>query len=221
MNPADLRLPGPAWALDVDTVEAALATDHPVGLTTAEASARLTPRRRRGLPWLGRGVLSWSWCMTVRYVVLVVSLAGLGWAAGASHIAAAFVLFAFAKAVLWGAVLWVALRAFADVEARARPNVLVLRNGREARVAVGSVAVGDIVRLAQGTLVQVDVRLAEVAGLILAGPLGTRCGMVEVAGSTAGGNMACRGDAVRAGRASGIVVPDADRPDRRVWGQAG
>lgn len=207
MNPADLRLPGPAWALDVDTVEAALATNHRVGLTSAEASARLIPSRP-GLPWLGRGVLLWSWRTTVRYIVVVVALAALAWAAGASHIAVAFVFFAFAKAVLWGAVLWVALRAFADVEARARVHVIVQRDGGEARVAVASVAVGDIVRLGPGTLVQVDVRLAEVAGLILAGPLGTRCGVVDVAGSTAGGNMACRGDEVRAGRGIGIVVPE-------------
>lgn len=59
------------------------------------------------------------------------------------------------------------------------------------------------------------------AGLILAGPLGTRYGVVDVVDSMAGGNMACRGDEVRAGRGLGVVVPNAGQRDRRAWRHAG
>jgi hypothetical protein len=112
MTPA-WRLPGPPWALDTDTVEAVLETDHWVGLTSAQVSARQRHRRVNPLRFGGR-VLSWSWLTTWRYVLLVGALAGLAWTVGSTHVAGALVFLAAAKVLLRATLGWVVLRALTE-----------------------------------------------------------------------------------------------------------
>jgi P-type Ca2+ transporter type 2C len=165
------------WRQDAADVAAALDSDPARGLTAAEAAARLArdgpnrldaaeevPRWRR---FLAQFVDPLVFLLIAAIVVSLIAWALEG-ADGVPFDALVIALIIVANAVLGYVQEARAADAVAALQRMAAASAGVVRDGREQRIPVDEVVVGDLLTLAEGDAVAADGRLVEAASLKVA-----------------------------------------------------
>jgi Ca2+-transporting ATPase len=207
------------WAVPVEAVVAALATDPAAGLTADEAAARLARWGPNELVERGRKpawrLLAEQFANTM--ILVLVAAAAVTAAIGDLKDTAVILAIVVLNAVVGFVQEYRAEQAMAALKAMAAPSVQVLRDGHVRLVPAAELVPGDLVVLAQGDVLAADLRLVEAVALrvneaALTGesepvtkatePLPE----VDPSQVAERRNMAFRGTAVTGGRGRGLVV---------------
>ncbi len=165
------------WRRDAMEVAAELSTDVRMGLTSAEAAARL---ERYGPNQLDAAAMVTAWrkflfqfADPLIYLLLVaVVVSFVAWILEGRN-GVPFELIVIAVIIVLNAVLGYvqearAEQAVAALQSMTASTAGVVRNGREERVASAIVVPGDVLLLGEGDAVCADARLVEVASLTVA-----------------------------------------------------
>ena len=166
-----------AWRRDAMEVAAELSTDVRMGLTSAEAAARL---ERYGPNHLDAAAMVTAWrkllfqfADPLIYLLLVaVVVSFVAWILEGRN-GVPFEVIVIAVIIVLNAVLGYvqearAEQAVAALQSMTASTAGVVRNGREERVASADVVPGDVLLLGEGDAVCADARLVEVASLTVA-----------------------------------------------------
>ena len=165
------------WLLGFDAVVAELQTDATVGLTSAEAAARL---ERYGPNQLeaAKAIPAWraflgQFADPLVYLLLAaVVISFVAWLLedrpGLPFDVIVIVAIVTLNAVLGYVQESRAEHAVAALQRMAAPNAHVIRDGVEIQVATAQVVIGDVLLLGEGDAVSADARLVEVASLSIA-----------------------------------------------------
>jgi P-type Ca2+ transporter type 2C len=216
--------PDHPWAVQPDAVAGALGVEPTRGLTSDEATRRLTeagPNVLAAAPpipgW--RKLLAQFADPLVVLLLVAVAISLLVWlvegAVGVPFEALTIVVILVANAVLGRVQEARAEHAVAALQELAAPTSTVLRDGRELDVPTAEVVPGDVLVLAEGDAIGADARLVEAASLSIAEAALTgesepaRKATTAVAPATALADrlpMVHRGTAVARGRGRAVVT---------------
>jgi P-type Ca2+ transporter type 2C len=165
------------WRRDAAEVAADLGTDLRVGLTSAEAAARLE-RFGPNLLDPAQAVPAWRKLLAqfadplIYLLLAAVAVSLVAWIAegadGVPYEAIVIAVIVVLNAVLGYVQEARAERAVAALQKMAAATAGVVRDGREIRIAAADVVPGDVLLLAEGDAVSADARLVQAASLTVA-----------------------------------------------------
>ena len=165
------------WRRDAAEVAADLGTDLHVGLTSAEAAARLE-RFGPNLLDPAPAVPAWRKLLAqfadplIYLLLAAVAVSLVAWIAegadGVPYEAIVIAVIVVLNAVLGYVQEARAERAVAALQKMAAATAGVVRDGREMRIAAADVVPGDVLLLAEGDAVSADARLVQAASLTVA-----------------------------------------------------
>ena len=212
------------WLLDRETVAAELQTDTRLGLSSAEAAARLD---RNGPNELDAAVAVPAWraflgqfadpLVYLLFAAVMISFAAwlLEGRPGVPFDVIVIIVIVVLNAVLGYVQESRAEHAVAALQRMAAPNAHVVRDGVETQVATGDVVVGDLLVFGEGDAVSADGRLIDASSLFVAeasltGESEAVLKTIDPIGGPAGIgdrlNMVFNGTAVSRGRGRAVVT---------------
>jgi Ca2+-transporting ATPase len=215
----DARASGAPWhALSVQEVEARLASDADLGLTSAAAAGRLAVHGRNELRE-HEGRAPWRMFLaqfTDFMILLLIAAAVISGIVGEPEDAIAILAIVILNAVVGFVQEYRAEKALRALKQLAALKARALRDGAIATVPAAELVPGDVVLLEAGTIVPADLRLTEAAQLkveeaALTGeshPVEKHVGALDAADLPLGDrtNMSYSGTTVTYGRGRALVV---------------
>jgi potassium/sodium efflux P-type ATPase len=172
-----LRTAVPPWAASVDDVVATARTDVELGLSAAEAAARLAAdgpneiAEEPPVPWWTRLARQFTDPLVLLLLVAIAISLVAWWSDGSEDVPLEALVIAAIVVLNAGIGYWQEVKAVAAVDALRRlsaTHATVVREGRSYRVTTAELVVGDVVELAEGDAVGADCRLVSAATLQVA-----------------------------------------------------
>ena len=167
IDPQALRAQGAPWTAPADDVVASVDGDERLGLTTAQAEARL---RTHGKNRLAESKQTPPYVLFLLQfknpLLLILSVgAAISFATGHMVDAVAIAVIVVLNAAISFCQEYSAARSLAALREMAAPKAWVKRDGRWGEIAASAIVPGDILRFKAGDIIAADVRFTEAARL--------------------------------------------------------